>query len=140
MIAGVADTHTAIWHLFDDPMLSPAARKFTLPRVAALDDAAEARQKIALSPISLAEVVYLIEKRRLPMAAYTDLRNALRNPNHVLEEAPFTMEVVEAMQRVARSEVPDMPDRIVAATAVYLGVPVISRDRRIRTADLRTVW
>ena len=102
MIAGVADTHTAIWHLFDDPMLSPAARKFTLPRVAALDDAAEARQKIALSPISLAEVVYLIEKRRLPMAAYTDLRKALGNPNHVLEEAPFTMEVVEAMQRVAR--------------------------------------
>ena len=133
MIAGVADTHTAIWHLFDDPMLSPAARKF-------IDDAAAARQKIALSPISLAEVVYLIEKRRLPMTAYTDLRKALSNPNHVLEEAPFTMEVVEAMQRVARSEVPDMPDRIVAATAVYLGVPVISRDRRIRSADLGTVW
>jgi PIN domain nuclease of toxin-antitoxin system len=133
MIAGVADTHAAIWHLFDDPMLSLAARKF-------IDDAAEARQKIALSPISLAEVLYLIEKRRLPMAAYTNLRNALRNPNHVLEEAPFTMEVVEAMQRVARSEVPDMPDRIVAATAVYLGVPVISRDRRIRSADLLTVW
>ena len=76
MIAGVADTHTAIWHLFDDPMLSPAARKF-------IDDAAEGRQKIALSPISLAEVVYLIEKRRLPMAAYTDLRKALGNPNRV---------------------------------------------------------
>jgi len=133
MTAGVADTHTAIWHLFDDPMLSQAARKFT-------NDAAEARQKIALSPISLAEVVYLIEKRRLPMAAYTDLRKALGNPNHVLEEAPFTMEVVEAMQRVARSEVPDVPDRIVAATAVYLCVPVISRHRRIRSADLRTVW
>jgi len=69
MIAGVADTHTAIWHLFDDPRLSQAARKF-------IDDAAEARQKIALSPISLAEVVYLIEKRRPPMAAYTDLRKA----------------------------------------------------------------
>jgi len=50
------------------------------------------------------------------------------------------MEVVEAMQRVARSEVSDMPDRIVAATAAYLGVQVISRDSRIRAADLRTVW
>jgi hypothetical protein len=36
------------------------------------------------------------------MDVYTDLRKALSNPNHVLEEAPFTMEVVEAMQRVAR--------------------------------------
>ena len=133
MIAGVADTHAAIWHLFDDPQLSVAARKF-------IDDAAVARRKIALSPISLAEVVYLIEKNRLPMAAYTDLRKALNDPNHVLEEVPFTMEIVEAMQRVARNEVPDMPDRIVAATAVYRGVQVTSRDRRIRSADLHTVW
>jgi PIN domain nuclease of toxin-antitoxin system len=133
MIAGVADTHAAIWRLFDDPMLSPSARKF-------IDDAATARQNIALSPISLAEVLYLIEKKRLPMAAYADLRKALRDPNHVLEEAPFTMEIVEAMHRVPRNAVPDMPDRIVAAKAIYLGVPVITRDRRIRGADLQTVW
>jgi len=33
-----------------------------------------------------------------------------------------------------------MPDRMVAATAVYFDVPVISRDKRIRTAILNTVW
>jgi PIN domain nuclease of toxin-antitoxin system len=33
-----------------------------------------------------------------------------------------------------------MPDRIVAATGVYFNVPVISRDGRIRSANLRTVW
>jgi predicted nucleic acid-binding protein len=44
------------------------------------------------------------------------------------------------MRRVSRNEVPDMPDRIVAATAVYFDVPVISRDRRIRAANLKTVW
>jgi PIN domain nuclease of toxin-antitoxin system len=33
-----------------------------------------------------------------------------------------------------------MPDRIVAATAVYFDVAVISRDRRIRAASLKTVW
>jgi predicted nucleic acid-binding protein len=44
------------------------------------------------------------------------------------------------MRQVSRAEVPDMPDRIVAATAVYFDVPVISRDRRIRAASLKTVW
>jgi hypothetical protein len=44
------------------------------------------------------------------------------------------------MRGIARAEVPDMPDRIVAATGVYFGVPVISRDRRIRAASVRTVW
>jgi PIN domain nuclease of toxin-antitoxin system len=44
------------------------------------------------------------------------------------------------MRQVPRSEVPDLPDRIVAATGVYLGVPVISRDRMIRAASLKTIW
>jgi hypothetical protein len=38
-----------------------------------------------------------------------------------------------------RSPVPDMPGRMVAATAVYFDVPVISRDRRIRAASLKTI-
>jgi hypothetical protein len=29
---------------------------------------------------------------------------------------------------------------MVAATAVYFDVPVISRDRRIRAASLKTIW
>jgi len=44
------------------------------------------------------------------------------------------------MRQVSRAEVPDMPDRMVAATGAYFGVPVISRDRRIRAANLKTVW
>ena len=44
------------------------------------------------------------------------------------------------MRQVPRAEVPDMPDRMIAATAVYFNVPVISRDRRIRAATLKTVW
>jgi len=133
MIAGVADTHTALWYLFGDSRLTATAKQF-------IDKAATARLTIALAPSSLAEVVYLVEKKRLLPSAYSDLRNALANPNHVLEEAPFTADVVEAMRQVARDSVPDMPDRIVAATAVYFGVPVISRDGRIRASTVQTVW
>lgn len=82
----------------------------------------------------------MIEKGRLPESAYAELSAALANPGHVLKEAPFTADVVEAMRGVARAEVPDMPDRIVAATAVYLNVPVISRDGRICSSNVRTVW
>jgi PIN domain nuclease of toxin-antitoxin system len=133
MIACVADTHAALWYLFGDPRLSATAKDF-------IDKAAAERRKIVLAPISLAEVVYLIEKNRLPASAFDDLRIALGNPNHVLEEGPFTAEVVQAMRQVSRDAVPDMPDRIVAATAVYLGVPVISRDARIRASNVQTVW
>jgi PIN domain nuclease of toxin-antitoxin system len=44
------------------------------------------------------------------------------------------------MRTVSRSEVPDLPDRIIAATAVHLGVPAISRDGKIRTSSVDTIW
>jgi PIN domain nuclease of toxin-antitoxin system len=58
----------------------------------------------------------------------------------VLKEAPFTMEIVDAMRKIPRAAVPDMPDRIVAATALYFGVPVISRDHRIHSSGVQTIW
>jgi PIN domain nuclease of toxin-antitoxin system len=133
VIVGVADTHTALWYLHKNPRLSVTARTF-------MDDAAQAGHDIASSPISLTEIVYLVEKNRLPVSAYEDLRVALADPEYVIEEAPFTADVVEALRQVPRAEVSDMPDRIVAATAVYLRVPVISRDGRIRSSNIQTVW
>ena len=50
MIAAVADTHTALWHLFDDAKISALSGAF-------INEAATARRKIAVSTISLAEVV-----------------------------------------------------------------------------------
>jgi PIN domain nuclease of toxin-antitoxin system len=133
MVAAVADTHTALWHLFDDARLSATAG-------AVISEAATARRKIAISTISLAKVVYLIEKNRLPPSAYEELTQALADPEHVFTEAVFTAAIVQAMRQVSRAEVPDMPDRVVAATAVFFDVPIISRDRRIRAASLKTVW
>jgi PIN domain nuclease of toxin-antitoxin system len=95
---------------------------------------------ILLSPISLAEIVYLTEKNRLPISADEELRKALADHKYVIEEAPFTAEIVESMLRIPRGDVPDMPDRIVAATAFYFDVPVISRDRRIPASSVRTIW
>ena len=133
MIAAVADTHTALGHLFDDDRLSAGARAF-------LDKASTDRNKIAISSISLAELVYLVEKNRLPDAAYSELLEALANPEHLFLEAAFTVSVAVAMRQVSRVEVPDMPDRMIAATAISLDVPIVSRDRRIRSAKLKTIW
>jgi len=55
MISGVADTHTALWHLFYDARRSAADKDF-------IDEAATSRRKIAISSISLAEVVYRVER------------------------------------------------------------------------------
>jgi PIN domain nuclease of toxin-antitoxin system len=133
VVIAVADTHAAIWHLFDDERLSLAAAGF-------INTAATARQKIGISSITLAELLYLVEKQRLPTNAYLLLRAAIANPEHVFEEIPLTNKVVDAMRSIPRNAVPDLPDRIIAATALQLDVPVMSCDSRIRQSGLRIIW
>ena len=74
MIGAVADTHAALWYLFNDPRLSRSAGDF-------IDRAAAAGTEVGISSVSLAEIVYLIEKGRVPANAYADLKAALRDPS-----------------------------------------------------------
>jgi PIN domain nuclease of toxin-antitoxin system len=131
-IAAVADTHIVIWDIFNDPRLSASASTF-------MEQAAESGNKIAVSEVSLAEIVYWVEKARVPSSAFEDLLFAISDPEHVFQEAPFTADVVRSMQQIPRSQVPDMPDRMIAATALHLGVPAITRDGRIRATNLKTI-
>lgn len=48
--------------------------------------------------------------------------------------------VASYLHKVGRDQVPDMPDRIIAATALSLGVPLISRDRKIQVSTVSTIW
>ena len=131
MIVAIADTHTLVWALFGDKRLSPAART-------ALTVSGE--NKVGASAISLAEIVYLEEKRRLPDGTFARVVAALADPAGSLEEIPVDAAVVQAMARIPRSSIPDLPDRIIAATASQLGVPVVSRDGKIRDSQITTIW
>jgi predicted nucleic acid-binding protein len=48
--------------------------------------------------------------------------------------------VADAVHEIPWSAVPEMPDRIIAATAVHLGIPLITRDERIQSAGINTIW
>jgi len=133
MLRAVADTHTVVWYLYADARLSLAARTW-------IEDAATAGEQIAISTITLAEMIYLIEKGRMDAAALPRLIATLDTADAVLVEIPFDRYVAQAMTRVARTEVPDLLDRIIAATALHLGIPVISHDRKIQKSTLTTIW
>jgi len=44
------------------------------------------------------------------------------------------------MTEISRQDLPDLPDRVIAATALFYSVPVLSRDGRIRSLDIKTIW
>ena len=58
----------------------------------------------------------------------------------LLVEIPFDRNIALTLRQVDRSQIPDLPDRIIAATGLYLNVPVISRDRRIQLSSIDTIW
>jgi PIN domain nuclease of toxin-antitoxin system len=66
--------------------------------------------------------------------------DTLQDASSTLEMFPVDLEVALALPRIARVDVPDMPDRIIAATALHLNVPLVSRDRQIQAAGIHTIW
>lgn len=50
-------------------------------------------------------------------------------------------EVSDRVIEVARVLVPDMPDRIIAATALHLDLPLITSDSDIRKlTNIKSIW
>ena len=128
----LADTHALIWYLFDEERLSSAGR-------AALDGAIEAGFPILVSAISIIEVVYLEEKHKISAGTAERIRQACEADIPSIEVVPIDSRVAYSVRQISRADVPDMPDRIIAATAVALGVPLVTRDGKIRASDVHTI-
>jgi PIN domain nuclease of toxin-antitoxin system len=133
MIVAIADTHTAIWYLFSDPQLGKAASAF-------IDDTIAKGHHVGVSAITIAEMVYLAEKSRIPANALNDLHAATMDPKAVLRHIAFDEAIAIKMTEIPRQDLPDLPDRVIAATALFFSVPVLSRDKRIRASAIQTIW
>ncbi|HBY97219.1 MAG: type II toxin-antitoxin system VapC family toxin [Ardenticatenaceae bacterium] len=129
----VTDTHGLIWYLENSSHLGPAASD-------AFDACDRGEIRVYIPTICLVEIVYLQEKQRIPADLKARLDAELRATSTGLVIAPLTAEVADAVARVLRVDVPDMPDRIIVATALQLGLPLISRDRKIQQAGIQTIW
>lgn len=120
----LADTHSVVWFLFDPQRLSTLADS-------ALGVAAQTG-RIFISAISLVELNYLAGRASFPYSGVIPrLIGLASDPNEPLDILPLTLEVALAMDQVPRSEIADMPDRIVAATAVAHKLPLVSADSHI---------
>lgn len=124
-----ADTHAALWFLSGDTRLTAVAGQL-------LDGAS----CILLPSICLVEITYLVEKGRLDAANIPRILAELQHPATTLKLAPLDLGVVLSLQHISRFDVPDMPDRVIAATAFHHRVPLVTRDSKIRSSAIPTVW
>ena len=128
----VMDTHVWIWWLSDPEILSEQASQ-------AIQQARD-RQGIYLSSISTWEIALLVAKRRLELTI--PVRDWLRKT----EGLPF-VHFLPVDNTIALRSVSlpgefhsDPADRIITATAMTMGLPLLTRDEKIITyPHLRTI-
>jgi len=82
----------------------------------------------------------LVERGRIPLSALLELENELKRLESSMRVAAVDAEVAEAVYKIPRQSVPDMPDRIIAATALCRNLPLLTRDARIQSTGIKTVW
>ncbi len=135
MSAVAADTHSLLWYLNDSAKLSP-------PALFAFENAERKGLPIYVSAIILIELRYLVEKGRdIFESDYRRIVGELDNPNSALTFLPLNQETCENLNQISRVIVPDMPDRILAATALTLGLPLISKDNKIgQLTNIQVIW
>jgi PIN domain nuclease of toxin-antitoxin system len=126
------DTHAVLWLLGAPERLSIAA-------VRALEDTAIAGTELAVSCLSLYEIAYGVARNRIV------IRESIESFLAKVEADLLVLPVTRAIAIAAAGLISPFPgdpfDRIIAATALTEGIPLVTADERIRRSGVvRTIW
>lgn len=123
------DTCTVIWATLSTKSLSPKARRLV---------AAESNE-IYVSAASAWEIATKFRNGKLPEAEVLE-----RNFMETMEDAGYVLLTVDAQQFLRAGRLPgahrDPFDRIIAAQALSLDVPVITPDAKLDEFGVRRIW
>jgi PIN domain nuclease of toxin-antitoxin system len=88
---------------------------------------------------SFLDLRYLVDSGRLSVQALDDARSIVDGDAFTV--VPFDLPILDAMAVVPKEKVPDPFDRIIAATALTLDLPLVSADEDIQAAiGERVIW
>jgi PIN domain nuclease of toxin-antitoxin system len=129
----VLDTHVLIWWAAASSKLSKKAQQVIRAECR--------RRELVVSAISVFEIVTLERRSRLtftiPVSEW--LANLRKLPELTIH--PITDEIAERAGALGEAFPGDPADRLIAATSLVLGVPLVTQDTKLRHApSLSTVW
>jgi PIN domain nuclease of toxin-antitoxin system len=125
------DTHVLLWISSDPQRLSKNAREAIR----------EARQtaSLAVATITLWELAWLAQNGRLVISSSPE-NFVMEAVSRVVLE-PMTPQIVALAARLPASFPKDPADRVITATAILEGIPLVTADQRIRDAGIvEIIW
>ena len=108
--------------------------KFTMGKKVINDKAHQAflsadkgKNTIIIPAVVLMEVLYLFEKHRIDIGLF-QTEDLLKSQNYQFE--PLSLDILKTASEI--TDIPELHDRLIAATARYLDIPIITNDPVIR--------
>lgn len=128
----LADTHVVVWLALDPAKISKKAR-------AVIEETRHRGQGLAISDITLLEIAALESKGRIKLNA--SLETFLSEIEARFVVLPITGRVCARALGLPAAYPKDPADRVIAATALVEGIPLVTADDEIRRSKaLRTIW
>ncbi len=127
----VTDTHSIVWYMTDNPNLSIEARR-------AFSKADSGEDYIFIPCIVFFELLYLTEKKKIAIDFDSFVEMVSSSKNYRIE--PLCLPIIKKSKAISKGRVSDPWDRLIAATSIHLGFPLISRDKSLQKMGLMILW
>lgn len=129
----VLDTHAWVWFLSNPELLSKKAKRYV--------DAAVKEKAIMISSISAWEVAFLVARKRLILTLELSDWIAKSEMLPFFKFIPVDNSVAIKSVNLPQPLHRDPADRIIIATAISLGAPIMTKDEKILNyPHVQTIW
>jgi predicted nucleic acid-binding protein len=116
MSSFVTDTQALVKFMLGERVINDAAHQVYL-------SADKGDAVIIIPAIVLMEVMYLFEKNRIIIGLF-QTEDLMESQNYQFE--PLSFEILKAASQI--DDIPELHDRLIAATAMHLELPLITND------------
>lgn len=128
----LVDTHVVVWLAFDPHEISRKAKQ-------AIEGARENGGGLAISDITLLELAALVSQGRIRLDI--SVESFLQEVESRFVVLPMNSRVCARAITLPGTYPKDPADRIIGATALVEGLPLLTADREIRRAGVfQTIW